>query len=120
GPVLSAAGAGVTQAPVYYDYQFMVAKRPTPDSSLRIAFFGSDDNLKLLLDKPNPGEPALTGNIGFHTAFQRLQTRYSNNLSGDDKLSVVVSFDRDSIDFGLGALYFLIDFRSVSGRAEYS
>ena len=29
-----AAGAGVTQAPVYYDYQFMVAKKPTPDSQL--------------------------------------------------------------------------------------
>src|SRR6202012_154540 len=36
GKALSAAGANVTEAPVYYDYQFMVAKKPTPTSSFRV------------------------------------------------------------------------------------
>jgi TonB family protein len=120
GPVLSAAGAGVTQAPVYYDYQFMIAKNPTPTSSFRVAFFGSDDNLKILLDKPSPGEPALAGNVGLHTAFMRLQTRYSNTFSNGDKVNLVVAAGRDNIDFGLSSFYFLLDFRTLTGRLEYS
>ncbi|MFT3769901.1 MAG: TonB-dependent receptor [Minicystis sp.] len=120
GPTLKAAGAGVTQAPVYYDYQFMVATNPTPDSSFRVAFFGSDDALKLLIDTPAGNDPGLTGNVGLHTAFMRLQTRYQNNLPNGDKINAVISFNRDNIDFGLSSLYFLLDVRSVSGRFEYT
>jgi TonB family protein len=120
GPVLKSAGAGVTQAPVYYDYQFMVATKPTPESSFRISFFGSDDNLKLLLDKPSPGEPAISGNIGFHTAFMRLQARFQNDFSNGDKLSAVVALGKDNVDFGVSSLYFLLDFKTISGRVEYS
>ena len=120
GPVLKAAGAGVTQAPVYYDYQFMIHKKPTPDSSFRVAFFGSDDALALLLEKPSPGQPALSGDFGLHTAFQRLQLRYDNALGGGDRVAVLLSFDRDELSFGLGPIFFDLDFRSISGRAEYS
>ena len=47
---------GASQAPVYYDYQFMIEDRPTPESKIRLAFFGSDDNLKILIDQPTAGE----------------------------------------------------------------
>src|SRR4029079_14742435 len=67
GPVLSAAGGGVTQAPVYYAYQFLAEAKPSPSSSVRLAFFGSDDALSLLLADPSPGEPAISGQVGFHT-----------------------------------------------------
>lgn len=120
GPTLKAAGAGVTQAPVYYDYQLMISHDPTPTSSFRVAFIGSDDALKLLLDTPAGSDPGLTGNVGLHTAFMRLQTRYSNNLENGDKINTVVSFNRDNIEFGLSSLFFLLDVRSVSGRFEYT
>jgi TonB family protein len=120
GPVLQSAGAGVTQAPVYYDYQFMVNKKPTPDSNFRVAFFGSDDALALLLDKPSPGQPALAGNFGLHTAFQRLQLRYDDDLGGGDRVSVLLSFDRDELSFNAGSLFFDLDTRAITGRAEYS
>ncbi len=58
GPVLSSAGGGVTQAPVYYDYQLLAETNPTPNSSLRASFFGSDDALEFLLADPSPGSPA--------------------------------------------------------------
>jgi TonB family protein len=120
GKVLSSAGASVTQAPVYYDYQFMIHKKPTPDSSFRVAFFGSDDALALLVEQPSPGQPALAGNFGLHTAFQRLQLRYDNDLGGGDRVAVVLGFDRDELSFGLSSLFFNLDFRSLSGRVEYS
>ncbi|MEO8797329.1 MAG: TonB family protein, partial [Polyangiaceae bacterium] len=45
-PVLSATGAGVTVAPVYYDYQAMVQKDWGGKHSFRLFFFGSDDRLE--------------------------------------------------------------------------
>jgi TonB family protein len=119
GKVLEKAGAGVTQAPVYYDYQIMAATKPTPNSSFRIAFIGSDDSLKLLLDQPAPGEPALSGNVGLSTSFMRLQTRYAHDFENGDKLRLVASAGRDKLGFGLSSLFFLLDVRTITGRLEY-
>ena len=118
GPVLKSAGAGVTQAPVYYDYQFMAETNPTADSKFRIGFFGSDDSLALVADKPSANEPALAGNIGIHTAFKRIQARYTNDLGGGDRVSAVVALGQDSLDFGLSSFYFLLDSKTVTGRLE--
>ncbi|MFO0761982.1 MAG: TonB-dependent receptor [Byssovorax sp.] len=120
GPVLKAAGAGVTQAPVYYDYQAMVQTNPTPDSSFRLALFGSDDALKLLLDQPSPGEPALSGNVGLHTAFQRVQARYRNDLPSGDKIGTVFALGQDVVEFGLASLFFKLNVKSANARFEYS
>jgi TonB family protein len=120
GPVLTAAGAGVTQAPVYYDYQFLAETNPTADSKFRAMFIGSDDGLALLVKRPSPGEPALTGNIGLHTAFQRLQLRYSNDLSNGDKLRAVIALGQDGIEASLSSFFFVLDLKTLTGRLEYS
>ncbi len=120
GPVLEEAGAGVTQAPVYYDYQALVETKPTPSSRLRIGFFGSDDALELLIKEPQPNEPALSGNIGLNTAFQRLQLRYENEISADDSVSAVMALGQDDLGFGLGSFYFVLDLKTVTGRFEYT
>ncbi|WP_437784118.1 TonB-dependent receptor domain-containing protein [Sorangium sp. So ce1097] len=120
GPVLEAAGAGVTQAPVYYDYQVLLETEPTPSSRLRLTFFGADDALELLLADPQPSEPALSGDIGLHTAFQRLQLRYDHELTDRDRLDGVLAIARDDADFGIGPIFFQVDLKSLSGRLEYS
>ncbi|MEZ4307694.1 MAG: TonB family protein [Polyangiaceae bacterium] len=120
GPVLSAAGGGVTQAPVYYDYQLIAETNPTPNSSLRASFFGSDDALSLLLADPAPGEPAISGNAGLHTAFQRVQLRYENQYSQDDSLNTVVAYGHDELGFSVGPLFFNLDVDTITGRLEYS
>ncbi|WP_437604247.1 TonB-dependent receptor [Sorangium sp. So ce590] len=119
GPVLEAAGAGVTQAPVYYDYQVLLETEPTPSSRLRLTFFGSDDALEVLLSDPAPNEPALSGNVGLHTAFQRLQLRYDHELTDRDRLDAVLAIARDDADFGIGPIYFQLDLKTLSGRLEY-
>lgn len=120
GPVLGAAGGGVTQAPVYYDYQFLAETNPSPSSSVRLSFFGSDDALSLLLDEPTAGEPAISGNIGFHTAFQRLQLKYENQFSERDAISGVVAYGHDGLDFTVGPLFLNLDVDTITGRLEYS
>ncbi len=120
GPLLTASGAGVTQAPVYYDYQFLAETRPTPTSKFRVGFFGSDDALELIVKKPSANEPGISGNVGLHTAFMRVQARYENQI--DDKNSVrgVLAIGKDNIDFGLGAFYFQLAVYSLTGRLEWA
>lgn len=120
GPVLRSAGAGVTQAPVYWDYQLAFEANPTVDSSVRLAFFGSDDSLALIADDPPPGEPAISGNVGFHTGFHRIQLRYENDLDAKNRFAAVLAFGHDVLDFGVGAFFFNLKSYSISGRAEYT
>jgi TonB family protein len=120
GPVLKSAGAGVTQAPVYYDYQFLVQRNISATSNFRLSFLGSDDGLKLLMDDPPPGEPALSGNFGLHTAFQRLQARYVNDLSADDRIAITAALGRDILDFEVGPFFFQLAVNSITGRIEYT
>lgn len=119
GPVLEAAGAGVTQAPVYYDYQLLLETKPTPESRFRVAFFGSDDALEIIVKEPAPGEPALSGNIGFTTSFQRLQLRYENDFSEDDSLAGVIALGRDAGNIQIASFYAFIDYKTITGRLEY-
>jgi TonB family protein len=120
GPALEAAGAGVTQAPVYYDYQILAETKPSSTSRLRVGFFGSDDALEIIVKEPAPNEPALSGNIGLRSEFQRLQVRYENDFSEDDSLNVLASLGQDAVNFGLGSFYFLLNIKSITGRLEYT
>ena len=118
GPVLEAAGAGVTTAPRYYDYQ-MLLERKWKDASLRLSFYGSDDALEILVREPNPGEPALSGNLGFGTSFQRWQIGYQLRPSPQDEIETQIALGHEAINVGLGSLYFDVDAISLFARTEY-
>ncbi len=119
-PVLEQTGAGVTTAPVYYDYQAMVEKKWSKDQSLRFLFFGSDDRLDILLKTVNASDPALGGGISDHTGFWRIQGRYRNKLSQDTELKVTPAWGEDFLDINLGDNFLKIDSHPLSLRAEVS
>lgn len=120
GPVLEAADVNVTQAPVYYDYQFLVEGRPSSSERVRASFYGSDDAFKLILDEAPEEEPALTGDVGIHTAFQRFQLSYENRWGTGDRLSWMMALGRDATDFQLGPLTFNVQTTSLDLRMEFS
>ncbi|WP_242516217.1 TonB-dependent receptor domain-containing protein [Sorangium cellulosum] len=120
GPVLKEAGSSVTQAPVYYDYQFVLEGRPSPTERVRASFYGSDDAFEILLDEPPGEEPALTGDIGLHTAFQRFQLSYENRLGSRDRLLWSMALGRDVAEFQISPLAFTIDSTSLDLRMELS
>jgi TonB family protein len=120
GPALSAAGAGVTQAPVYYDYQFFVETRPTSTSKLRFGFFGSDDALKLVVTQASASEPALSGDIGLHTAFMRVQALYENQIDAKNAVRGVIALGKDVNSINVGPFYGDFTVLSLTGRLEYS
>lgn len=118
GPVLEDAGAGVTQAPRYYDYQLMAERRWSPREHFRLSFYGGDDELELLLTEPSAGEPALSGNLGFSTAFQRLQAGFEV-ATGEGDVETQVALGHEVISVGFGSLFLDLEAFSLFGRTEY-
>jgi TonB family protein len=118
GPVLTATGANVSVAPVYYDYQALLERKLTSTSSVRFGFFGSDDRLAILLTTASSDNPTLAGSIGTHTAFWRGQALYRNRLSDSTEVRVVGAFGEDTVNFSAGDVYFNLDSFPITGRAE--
>jgi TonB family protein len=119
-PVLTATGAGVTSAPVYYDYQAFLETKPTSHSLLRFGVFGSDDGLEVLIRDPAQQDPAFGGNLALHTGFYRFEALYRNDITEALRFSTVLSYGLDRFDFGLGALFFHLKSRGVINRSELS
>lgn len=120
GPVLKEAGAGVSSAPVYYDYQLIAETRPTETSRFSARFFGSDDRLKILVEDPFANDPGFGGNVQFGTAFYRGQALYETALNRSVDLRTMVAVGKNTIDFGIGALKFDLKFTAISTRSELS
>ncbi|HEY4014597.1 MAG TPA: TonB family protein [Polyangiaceae bacterium] len=118
GPVLQAAGAGVSVAPVYYDYQALVQRDLGKDSSIRFAFFGTDDRLDILLKTASAGAPTLTGSIDSHTGFWRGQVLYKNRFDAKTELRVVAAAGEDYFDFDLANLSFHVVDWPITSRVE--
>ncbi len=120
GPVLKAAKSSVSVSPVYYDYQAILERDLGKHSSIRFAFFGSDDKLTLLNTATSSAEPELAGSLSTHTGFWRGQVLYKNRFSDDTELRMVAAIGRDAISFSAGNLSFnLVDY-PVTGRVELS
>jgi TonB family protein len=119
-PALESAGAGVTTAPVYYDYQLFLETRPTSNSQFRIGVYGSDDRLEILIKNPSSQDPTLGGDLGLRTGFWRLQAEYKHQLTERLKFSTVFAYGFNTINFNLGALYFKLDTHPITNRLEFS
>lgn len=118
-PVLESAGAGVTTAPVYYDYQAFVEYKPNKRQKLRFQFYGSSDALELLINNPSAQEAAFSGSLQFSTGFYRGQVVYQHQLTRDVELNTTLAIGRDSIGFGLGPLKFDIETHPILLRTEF-
>ncbi|MET0591868.1 MAG: TonB family protein, partial [Polyangiaceae bacterium] len=107
-PLLTELDAGVTTAPVYYDYQAFIETKPTSRSQFRIGMYGSEDRFEVLIRDPAQQDPAFGGNLALKTGFYRIQARYKNDISDDLKFSTVLSYGLDRFDFGLGTFFFKV------------
>ncbi len=117
-PVLEAAGAGVSTAPVYYDYQAILQRDIGKNQSIRFAFFGSDDRLEVLVKGVNASNPGIGGNLSFGTAFYRFQGRYENRISNDTQFKITAAVGKDALAFQLGDNYFTLTSTPVMLRTE--
>ena len=108
-PVLEAAGAGVTAAPVYYDYQAFVETQAHARSSLRFGFFGSDDAPRAPHPRPvraRAGASAATSRSRTGVLSHRKRCYHERHHATRSQFSTVASYGRDRFDFALGTLFF--------------
>ncbi len=118
-PVLQDTGAGVTAAPVYYDYQGLIEKTwDRGRQDFRVALFGSDDRLALLITDVNATAPTLAGGISAHTGFWRGQVRYRNRFSPTTELRVTAAAGQDFFDINVGTLNLNVVAEPISARVE--
>jgi TonB family protein len=120
GPLLKSLKSSVSVSPVYYDYQAVLERDIGKRSSIRFAFFGSDDALAILNTNTSSSEPELAGSLSTHTGFWRAQAIYKNRFSDDTEFKIVGAIGRDAISFSAGNLYFdLVDY-PITSRVELS
>jgi TonB family protein len=118
-PVLEEADAGVTTAPVYWDYQVIAETKPEPKSKLSVRAFGTDDRIEILIRDPLAQDPVIGGNIRFRTASHRGQVLYTGPLSKDVDVTSMFSVGQDLIRFSLGNFLFDLDVYPVNARTEF-
>jgi TonB family protein len=118
GPVLDSAGSSVRTAPVYYDAQAMIEHDVSRDTTLRLFAYGSDDRLALLVESPDPGDPASGGDISLHTGFWRVQGRADTRLSANTRWTTTVGVGKDFQDFGIGNNQFAFDIKVLDARTD--
>jgi TonB family protein len=117
-PVLEEADAGVTSAPVYWDYQVITETKPARNARLSLRAYGTDDRLEILIKNPSATDPAFGGNVTFGTASHRLQALYEDQISPEAELRTMFSIGRDSIDFSIGNFMFDLAFYPINFRSE--
>jgi TonB family protein len=95
-PLLRQRNTSITAAPVYYDYQFIVDKRPSPDSYLRIGLLGFDDRLALInRASPEAGKfDTVNATVGGGAIYQ---AKLSDHVRLDTSLSTARSHQRIAV-----------------------
>lgn len=119
-PVLEESGAGVTTAPVYWDYQVIAEHKPSANSKVSLRAFGNDDRVEILIKDPLAQDPLIGGNISFGTASHRLQGLYTGQLSPEVEMSTMLAGGKNIIDFSLGNLLFDLGIYTVEARTEFA
>jgi TonB family protein len=119
GPVLKLADAGVSTAPVYYDWQAIAEHESQRGSKLSLRFYGTDDRVKVLIEEPPDQFPSLGGEIDFGTSFWRAQALYTTELAPGFESVTMLSAGRTRLGFLLGDIEFDLDVYPVQARHEF-
>ncbi len=117
---LSEDSATVVAAPVYYDYQAILAHRWSEANKIRALFFGSADRFELVLGEALAGDPAFQGEFGSRESFHRGQVELSSRFSDVIEQELMVSVGPTSGTGRFGDVNFDYDAWDLNARAEWS
>ncbi|MDX2052624.1 MAG: TonB-dependent receptor [Polyangiaceae bacterium] len=118
-PVLEEAGASVTSAPVYHDYQLILHNQADADTSWRLQAYGADDELKLIINDPSAQDPGFGGSLTLSTGFYQIQSIYEDQLTRNVRLESMFAVGQQTIGFSLGSFLFDLKVHPVTLRNEF-
>jgi TonB family protein len=81
----------LTVAPVYWDYQAMLAYKPSANDRFRAMAYGSYDDLKLILANPADTDPSIRGGLSSKTQFHRAQFTWQHKYNDTVEHEINVS-----------------------------
>lgn len=114
------ADLSITAAPVYWDYQSVVAYKPTDDDRLRLLSYGSSDRLAIILTNPNDVDPTVRGAFDASATFHRVQAGWRHRWTGGSAQNTEITYGHGEERGAFGAIG-AFDFTTnmVQGRSEW-
>lgn len=110
----------VIAAPVYWDYQAIVAHRFDERHRLRAVAYGDHDSFELEFGEAAGGDPALTGAFGTSIGLHRLMLELESHLSDEVEQHLMVSAGPSPGSGQLGDVNYEFLTWGVDARAEWS
>ncbi len=102
----SDANIDFTVAPRYYDYQIFYDYKKGKNR-IRAYYFGSDDQLRFLLDQPASSDPSIRGTFKTGTGLNRLYLAWDHQISASTAHHISISTGQNNLLFsGFGSLLF--------------
>ncbi|MEA2696214.1 MAG: hypothetical protein QOI66_485 [Myxococcales bacterium] len=94
--------ATITAAPVYWDYQAMLAYKPSDNDRFRAMVYGSYDDLKLILAHPADSDPSIRGGVSSASQFHRAQLVWQHKYNAAIEHEINVSVGPFSFSENVG------------------
>ena len=111
----------ITAAPVYWDYQSIVAFKPTERDRFRVLAYGSSDRLALVLKKPADIDPSVRGRVANDVTFHRVQLGWRHRWGSGSEQNTEITYGRED---GVGAFGKVAGFKygvdTVQLRSEWT
>jgi len=100
-------------APVYYDYQFILDKRPTPKSYLRIGALGFDDRVRVVSEASASG-----GQFDAVSASWGIGVIYQVELSDETRAELTMTGAKQHVHFSQSTVEFDLEAYAMLTRGE--
>jgi hypothetical protein len=107
-------------APAFYDCQVLATWQPDEAERVRILLFGSQDELVALLSRP-AGDPTISGNLQFKSAFHELMGSWSRAFSPAVRQETSLALGLQESDVAIGPeLFFDLATRRLDLRSTWT
>lgn len=113
-PLIESEDLNIEAAPVYYDYQFLVDRRLSPDSYLRVGVLGFDDRFRLVTEASSTG-----GELDSSTSSWGIGSLYEQKLSQRLRLDLTLTMARVHQGFSLSTISADTIAYGVLSRADF-
>lgn len=118
--LLTDDSTAVIAAPVYWDYQAILAHELDAAHKLRVLIFGGGDAFELHFGEALADDPALAGDFGARVSTHRLQLELTSHLAQTVEQQVMVSAGPSPGSGQLGSTHYDVVSWDAHARAEWS
>jgi hypothetical protein len=115
------ANLSFSSAPRFYDYQFIATWKPDARDRVRFLYFGSQDELVAIIERPQGNDPSISGDVRARIAYHVLQASWTRSFSPTLSHETWIAAGIQGIDTEVGPrLFFDLQTRRLDLRSTWS